>query len=116
MYLYLFTCSYGLNKCLDINVKVREYRRAIKHGQSRETGNIEYTRRQSRETGNIEYTRRRQTKQEHNTICVGQHYRQTHINSVNKKCTLLQTSEGKDELNIGVCGNRNGHNNTELRT
>jgi hypothetical protein len=27
MYLYLFTCSYGLNKCLDINVKVREYRK-----------------------------------------------------------------------------------------
>ena len=38
---------------------------AIKHGQSRETGNIGYTRRraikhgQSRETGNIGYTRRR---------------------------------------------------------
>ena len=25
---------------------------------------------QSRETGNIEYTRQRQTKQKHNTICV----------------------------------------------
>jgi hypothetical protein len=30
--------------------------------------------RQSRETGNIEYTRRRETKQKHNTICVGHHY------------------------------------------
>jgi hypothetical protein len=29
---------------------------------------------QSRETDNIRYTRRRQTKQQHNTICVGHHY------------------------------------------
>ena len=29
---------------------------------------------QPRETGNIEYTRRRETKQKHNTICVGHHY------------------------------------------
>ena len=28
---------------------------------------------QSRETGNIGYTRRRKTKQKHNTICVGHH-------------------------------------------
>ena len=34
---------------------------------------------QSRETGNIEYTRRRKTKQRHNTICVGHHYTQTYI-------------------------------------
>ena len=40
----------------------------IKNVQSRETGNIEYTRRrkakqkQSRETGNIEYTRPRKAK------------------------------------------------------
>jgi hypothetical protein len=26
------------------------------------------------ESGNIRYTRRRQTKQRHNTICVGDHY------------------------------------------
>jgi len=32
---------------------------------------------QSRETDNIGYTRRRQTKQKHNTICVGHHYTQT---------------------------------------
>ena len=30
-----------------------------------------------RETGNIGYTRRRQTKQRHNTICVGHHYVRT---------------------------------------
>ena len=29
---------------------------------------------QSRETGNIGYTRRRQTTQKHNTICVGYHF------------------------------------------
>ena len=52
----------------------------IKNEQSRETGNIRYTRRrntkqkQSRETGNIRYTRRRNTKQKHNTKCVGHHY------------------------------------------
>jgi hypothetical protein len=32
---------------------------------------------QSRETGNIGYTRRRQTKQTHNTICVGHKSPQT---------------------------------------
>jgi hypothetical protein len=35
---------------------------------------------QSRETSNIVYTRQRQTKQKHNTICVGHYYAQkTHI-------------------------------------
>jgi len=32
---------------------------------------------QSRETGNIGYTRWRKTKQKHNTIYVGHHYAQT---------------------------------------
>jgi len=40
---------------------------------------------QSRETGNIGYTRRRQIKQKHNTICVGHHYTQTNTNNINKK-------------------------------
>jgi hypothetical protein len=35
-------------------------------------------------TGTIEYTRRRQTKQKHNTICVGHHYVQANTNNVNK--------------------------------
>ena len=39
------------------SINVREYRRGIKNGQSRETGNIGYT-------------KQRQTKQKHNTICV----------------------------------------------
>jgi len=38
--------------------------------------------------------RRRQTKQKHNTICVGHHYtQQTQI-------TEIQTTGGKDEPNI----------------
>jgi hypothetical protein len=42
----------------------------------------------SRETGNIGYKRRRQTKQKHNTICVGHHYTQTDINNANRTCPL----------------------------
>ena len=38
----------------------------------------------SKETGNIGYIRQRQTKQQHNTICVGQHYMQTNTYKVNK--------------------------------
>jgi hypothetical protein len=38
-----------------------------------------------RETGNIGFTRRRQTKQKHNTICVGHHYAQTNIKIVSNK-------------------------------
>jgi hypothetical protein len=37
---------------------------------------------QSKETGNIGYTRRRQIKQKHNRICVGHHLAQTNTNSV----------------------------------
>jgi hypothetical protein len=36
------------------------------------------------EAGNIGYTRQRQTKQKHNTICVGHTYTQTNTNNVNK--------------------------------
>jgi hypothetical protein len=57
---------------------------------------------QSREIGNIGYTRRRQTKKKHNTICVGHHYAQSIINNVNKTLALLQTTAGKDEPNIVV--------------
>jgi len=37
---------------------------------------------QSRETGNIGYTRRRKRKQKHYTICVGHHYTKTKTNNV----------------------------------
>jgi hypothetical protein len=43
-------------------------------------------------------TRQRQTKQKHNTICVGHHHIQT--NKTNKTWTLQQTTGGKDEPNI----------------
>jgi hypothetical protein len=39
-------------------------------------------------------------KQKHNTICIGHHYAQTNTNNINKTCALLQTTGGKDELNI----------------
>ena len=54
----------------------------------------------SRETGNIRYTGRWQTKQTHNTICVGHHYVQTYTNNVNKTWALIQTTGGTDEPNI----------------
>ena len=47
---------------------------------------------QSKETGNIWSTRLRQTKQEHNTICVGHHYTQTIIDYANKTWTILQAT------------------------
>ena len=71
---------------------------------------------QFRETRNIGYTRRGKTKQKHNTICVGYHYTQTNKDKVNKTWAFLQTTGGKDEPNIALCGNRNGHHNTKLRT
>ena len=41
--------------------------------------------------------RREQTKQKHNTICVGHHYTQANTHNANKTWTLLQTTRGKDE-------------------
>jgi len=42
---------------------------------------------QSRDNGNIGYTRRRgQTKTQHNTICVGHQYMQSNTNNVNHIC------------------------------
>ena len=51
---------------------------AIKHGQSRETGKIGHT-------------RRRQTKQKHNTIWVGHHYK--HEETVDRFRTVRETHE-----------------------
>jgi quinolinate synthase len=48
---------------------------AKNNGQSRETGNIGYTRYK---------TKTNKTKQKHNTICVGHYYMQTNTNNVNK--------------------------------
>jgi len=37
-------------------------------------------------------------------------------NNIRKTWTLLQTTVGRDETNIVVCGNRSEHFNIELRT
>ena len=79
------TKKYSISRCriivnkfiIILQIKVREYRRGNQKGQSRETGNIGHT-------------RRRQTKNKHNTICIGHHYTQTIINNLNKTCALLQ--------------------------
>ena len=42
----------------------------------------------------------KQIKKKHNTICVGHHSTQANINKVNKTWALLQTTGGKDELDI----------------
>ena len=57
---------------------------------------------QSRETGSIGYIRRRNTKQKHNTICVGHRYMQVNKNNINKTGALLQTTGGKDKLSIVI--------------
>ena len=51
---------------------------------------------QSRETGNIGYTRRRKTKQKHNTMC----WTPLYTNNINKTWALLQITGGKNEPNI----------------
>ena len=71
--------------------------RAIKNGQPKETGNIA------------------KPIQKHNTMGVGHHCTQAHTNNVNMTLALLQTTGGKDEPNIILCGNRNGYHNMELR-
>ena len=51
-----------------------------------------------------------------NTICVGHRHKQTNTNYASKTCARLKTTGSKDEPNIILGGNRNGHHNTELRT
>ena len=64
---------------------------------------------QSRETGNIGHTRRRKTKTQ--TICVGYH---------NTQITLIRHAASHKQLEIEtnrtsfLCGNHNGHHNTQL--
>ena len=75
----------GYGYCISFLEMLENTEGAIKNGQSRETGNIGYT-------------RRKQTK--HNTLCVGHHYMQANTKNVNKSWVLLQTTGGyKDEPN-----------------
>jgi hypothetical protein len=75
--------SYLRYFCLFVNVK--EYWRGHQNEQSRETGNIGYT-------------RRRKTKQKHNTKFVGHNYVQTNKNNANKTCVPLQTDDASKVL------------------
>ena len=60
-------------------------------------------------------TRRRQTKQKHNTICVGHHYAQTNANNLKIGHGLsYKQLEVKTNQTLLLCRNRNGHHNTEL--
>jgi hypothetical protein len=52
----------------------------------------------------------------HHLMCVGHHYTQTETNNVNNTLALLQTTIGKDEPNIVLCGNRYEHHSVDLRT
>jgi hypothetical protein len=68
------------------SINVRKYRRGNQNTQSRETGNIGYTRqRQSRETGNIGYTRQRQSRETGN---IG-YTRQRQIKQIKQKHNMI---------------------------
>jgi hypothetical protein len=54
---------------------------------------------QSRETSNIEYTRKTKQKTQRNALDM-HHYTQTNKNNVDKTWALLQTIDSKDEPNI----------------
>ena len=68
-----------------------------------------------RETDNKGYTRRRITKHIHSTICVGHHYAQTNTNNVLTHESSNTQLEEKTNRTAYLCGNRNGHHNSELR-
>ena len=56
---------------------------------------------QSREAGNIGYTRLSKSKQKtKHSMCCGHYYTQTNTNNVNKTWALSQTIEGKAEPNM----------------
>jgi len=87
-------------------VNVREYRRG-----NQTTDNPEKL-----ETQGSQDTRWRQTKQKHSTVWIGHHYAQENTNNGNQTNALLQTTGSKNESNIVLCENHNGHHNAELRT
>jgi hypothetical protein len=82
---------------------------SVQHNTNDQTGTIIITlhitevaikKGQSREPGNIGYTRRRRTKQKHKIICFQHHYAKASTNNANKTRTLLQTAGGKDKPSI----------------
>ena len=67
----VFFCFFSF--LLNISKNVREYRRGFIPKFKSENSEEEIITGQSGETGNIGYTREKQTKQKHDTICVGHH-------------------------------------------
>ena len=53
----------------------------------------------------VHKTKKNKTKTQHN-MCWTPLYA-THTNNIDKTCALIQTTGGKDEPNIVLCGNRN---------
>ena len=72
-------------------MNVREYRRC---NQKRTT-----QRNWQHRVHKTKKTKKKQ-KQKRNTICIGHHYAKTNTNNVNRTCTLLKTTGGKDDPNI----------------
>ena len=64
-----------------INLMLENTEVAIKNGQSRETGNLRYTRHKKKTN---KQTSKQQQQQKRNTVCLEHHYVQTNINNVNK--------------------------------
>ena len=81
-----YPVSFLIAKTLIIRKTLENTEEEIKKGQSRETGNIGYT--------------RRIKTNKHNTIYVGYHHMQANTNNTNKTCVFLQTIGGKDEQSI----------------
>ena len=69
------------------------------NGQSIETGKC-----RSHKTKNKNQAKTKKP----NKVCVGHHYPQANTNNVNKTCTFLQTTGGKDEPMI-VCMRKSQH-------
>ena len=75
-------CLIGKFGCCYVAMETTNYRSVMEQMLENTEGAIKNG--QFRETGNIGYTRLSQTKQKHNTICVGHHYTQTNTHNVNK--------------------------------
>jgi hypothetical protein len=92
--LYLMYCSAIKSFVYQEWINDREYR----------CGNQNRTIQRNRQN-RVHKTKTNKTKTQH-SLCWTHHYAQTNTNNVNKICTFLQTTEGKDEPNIISCGNR----------
>ena len=98
---FMFVLLYFVSWSLFTPINVRKYRRGNK----------------KRETDNTGYTKTNEAKQKHNTICVRNHNTQANTNNVHKTWSLLQKTGVKEPYSTSfLCGNRNKHHNTELRT